>query len=572
MTDRDSMSDSADSIPDEQLFDVLDRYMQLLHSDGIAARADLIAAHPQLAELLRCLDELESLAPMSNVVSPQRGNRDPTMAPGDHAQHSDPIDMLTPLGGESMAPGSADETGRLGSFGRYELLEELGRGGMGVVYRARQSDLDRTVAVKMILASRFASADEVRRFYAEARAAGSLQHPNIVGIHEVGEIDGQHYFAMDLVEGSSLTEVIHHGDRSPDAAAETIAIVARAVAYLHEQGIVHRDLKPSNILLDAEGRPYVTDFGLARIFADDGRHTQTGTIIGTPGYMSPEQAAGRTADVSPKSDVYSLGAILYEMLTGRPPFQGETPLDTLVEVIEGEPTLPHVLNRHVPRELELICLRCLEKDPRKRYLSATALAEDLEHFLKREPVSARPIGIVQRLRRWGRREPALISRLVGLLFASAIVQGDYLWDGQDVVLFLRVMMVFGLWAAVCVVFQRLLHRERWANVARFAWAAADVVLLTIVLLLAPEPIGPLLIGYPLLIAAAGLFFRVRLVVFTTAVSMASFVWLTVRRSEVSEQPHYSLIFAAVLAVIGFVVAYQVYRVRVLSRYYGRRLP
>ena len=569
MSDGEPTADFAGAEPDRQLFELLDQYVRLLHSEATAARADLLARHPELADLLACLDELESLAPpsTSNVVSPQRGNDDPTISPGNHDQHFNPAICPNP------AAAATGEINRPGLFGRYELLEEIGRGGMGVVYRARQSDLDRTVAVKMILSSRFASADEIRRFYAEARAAGSLQHPNIVGIHEVGEIDGQHYFAMDLVDGPSLAEVIRQGNRSPDAAAETMAVVARAVAYLHEQGIIHRDLKPSNILFDQQRRPYVTDFGLARIFSTDGRHTQTGTIVGTPNYMSPEQATGRTGDISPQSDVYSLGAVLYEMLIGRPPFQQETPLDTLVDVIEGEPTLPHVLNRHIPRELELICLRCLEKDPRKRYRSAAALADDLEHFLKREPVSARPSGIIQRLRRWGRREPALVSRLIGLLCAASIVQGDYLWEGKDPVVYSRVMAVFGLWAIACVVFQRLLHREWWANFARFSWAAADVVLLTIVLLLAHGPIGPLLIGYPLLIAAAGLFFRVRLVTFTTVVSMASFVWLMVQRGEVLEQPQYAVIFVTVLAVIGFVVAYQVYRVRVLSRYYDhRRLP
>ena len=563
MSDGKQAPDSTVSERDRQLFALLDRYVQLLHSDETAERDNLVAEHPDLAALLDCLDELESLAPLptSHVVSPQPGNNAPTRSPGDNVSRT------------GSATAADVTTARLGSFGRYDLLEEVGRGGMGVVYRARQSDLERTVAVKMILASRFASEDDIRRFYAEARAAGRLQHPNVVGIHEVGEIDGQHYFAMDFVDGPSLAETIRRGDQSPDSAAKTIAVVARAVAYLHTQGVIHRDLKPSNILLDGEGRPYVTDFGLACIFTDDGRHTQTGTIIGTPGYMSPEQATGRTADISPQSDVYSLGALLYEMLTGRPPFQGETPLDTLVEVIEGEPTLPHVLNRRVPRELELICLQCLNKDPRKRYRSAAALADDLEHFLKREPVSARPHGIIQKLRRWGRREPALVSRLIGLLWAALIVQGDYLWEGQDAVVFTRVMSVFGLWSVGCVVFQRLLHRERWANFARFGWAALDIVLLTVVLLLAHGPIGPLLIGYPLLIAAAGLFFRVRLVAFATFVSMASFVWLAVQRGGALGQPHYSLIFAAVLAVIGFVVAYQVYRVRVLSRCYDhRRLP
>ena len=543
--DHDTLTQTSDQSPnkpvtnrDERLFELLDRYVSSLHAHDVNTRSGLFRRHPELTELLGYLDSLDSLAP---------------------AQVTD--------------FGKALDTESLADFGKYELLAEVGRGGMGVVYRARQQDLDRTVALKMILSSRLASEEDVRRFYAEAKAAGSVRHPNIVGIHEVGQIHGQHYFAMDYIDGQSLEALLRKGPLIAERAAKFLSVVARAVDYLHRHNIVHRDLKPSNILLDWQGHPLVTDFGLAKVF-DTGRdQTQTGTIVGTPSYMSPEQAAGQTSEVSAQSDVYSLGAILYELLTGRPPFKRSNALDTLMEVLEGEATLPSELNRHIPRELELICMRCLEKDPQNRYRSAAALADDLEHYLMREPIEARPASLFQQMRRWGRREPALVSRWGGLMVAAAILQANYLISGVELNFHLKIMSVLGAWVVVSHVFQRMLHREQIASVTRFAWAAADAMLLTTILYMADGPLGPLLIGYPLLVAASGLFFRVRLVWFMTCVCLVSYAGLMLLRGKEASPPHYPFIFAATLAVLGVVVAYQVYRMRVLSRFYEhRRLP
>lgn len=544
---------------DAREFEVLQRYVDSLQSADASSLAGLLREHPQISDLLECLDALHELAPLPNTLEMETGV--PATAGTDGAAFE--------------RPASHGETARreqppIRSFGKFELIREIGRGGMGVVYEASQQDLDRTVAIKMILSSRLASDDDVRRFYAEAKAAAGLRHRNIVGIHEVGEVHGQHYFAMDLVQGESLAERLRAGPVDPETAARSVAEVGRAVHYLHQHGIVHRDLKPSNILLDNNGTPYVTDFGLAKFVDVEGDRTRTGVIIGTPSYMAPEQAAGRTSDVSWQSDVYSLGAILYELLTDRPPFKRETPLDTLVDVLEGEPPLPTRVQPGVPAELELIVLRCLEKAPQQRYASALELTEDLERYLRGEPIEAQPAGAAQRLERWARREPALASRLCGVLVAAAIVQGYYLVSGFDFSFHIQVMSVFGVWALVSFLFQQILRRERFTDFTRFAWMAADAILLTTLLIMAFGSIGPLLIGYPLIVVASGLLFRVRLVLFMTSVCLLSYAVLFYVRGEQEGPWHYPLIFAAALAVLGFMVAYQVHRVRALSRYYEHR--
>jgi tRNA A-37 threonylcarbamoyl transferase component Bud32/tetratricopeptide (TPR) repeat protein len=308
-------------------------------------------------------------------------------------------------------------------FGDYELLEEVGRGGMGVVYRARQMSLVRLVAIKMVRAGHLASAEERQRFRVETDATASLDHPNIVPIYDVGTRDGQPYYCMKLISGGNLTEHLARYETDPRAAAELIATTARAVHHAHQHGILHRDLKPSNILLDAEGRPHLVDFGLAKRSEAETNLTLSGVLVGTPSYMAPELALGRKGAVSTATDVYGLGAVFYALLTGKPPFRSETILQTLEDVRERSPDPPSGSNQRVDRDLETICLKCLEKEPGKRYGSAEALAQDLERWLAGKPIVARPLNHAARTWRWCRRNPVVagMSGIIVLLLAAGVV-------------------------------------------------------------------------------------------------------------------------------------------------------
>ncbi|MSU63207.1 MAG: hypothetical protein EXS31_12565 [Pedosphaera sp.] len=330
---------------------------------------------------------------------------------------------------ESTVAGAPSNSEALGAsstfgtrcFGDYELIDEIARGGMGIVYKARQPSLDRIVAVKMILFGSMASAEQIRRFRIEASAAGSLQHPNIVAVHEVGLHENQHFMVMDYVDGPNLSRLVQDSPLPARKAATYLKAIAEAVQYAHDHGILHRDLKPSNVLLGSDDRPRVTDFGLAKRFDTESSLTLSGHVLGSPNYMPPEQAGGGRQKVGRTSDVYSLGAILYHLLTARPPFRAETIGETLQQVQQTDPLSPRLLNASIPRDLETICLKCLEKEPTKRYATATELADELGRFLKDEPILARPVTRVERAWRWCRRKPALAASFFLILILLLVV-------------------------------------------------------------------------------------------------------------------------------------------------------
>jgi WD40 repeat protein len=364
--------------------------------------------------------EAPTVAPAEPPTHPTPGEarlsiqQDVTVAPGE--------DATLDHGPSSKAHATDASLRRVRYFGDYEILREIARGGMGVVFQARQVSLNRPVALKMILAGQLANETDVKRFHTEAEAAANLDHPGIVQIYEVGQLEGQHYFSMGYVEGQSLSHRLADGPLPPRESSELIRRVSEAIEYAHQHGVIHRDLKPANILLDKNANPRVTDFGLAKKLEADSGLTGSGQIMGTPSYMPPEQTGGKRGELGPAADVYALGATLYALVTGRPPFQAATAMDTVIQVLSDEPVPPRRLNRSIPRDLETIALKCLKKNPSRRYKSAQELADDLGRWLRGEPITARPIWLRERVFKWVRRRPAVAATLVlGLVAALALV-------------------------------------------------------------------------------------------------------------------------------------------------------
>ncbi len=475
--------------------------------------------HPDLADELR---ELWGTVLVANAI-------------GSHASS-------TPIMPAAGLDGVAELPGRLGD---YQLLDEIGRGGMGVVYLARQMKLNRQLAVKMILRGPLASQGDRERFLAEAQAAARLDHPGIVPVYQIGEDAGRMYFSMKYIEGPTLSDLLAAGPLDPQRAAQLLAQVCRAIDFAHQHGVLHRDLKPSNILIDAAGQPHVTDFGLAKQITDRHSLTQPGAIVGTPAYMSPEQAAGSSGSVGPASDVYSLGAILYHMLTGVPPFQAASPVDTLFKVIEQDPVPPRHHNRSVDRDLEIIAVRCLQKPPDLRYTTAGALADDLEAYLNHEPIAARSGRLNQIISRWFRETH----------HATVLENWGLLWMWHSLALFVACLLTnilswyrvenrwyyfylwtagFGTWA---IVFWVLRHRQGPVTFVErqiaHVWAAALLCIIALFPLeaylgLPPLKLSPvlgLIAGMVFLVKAgilSGLFYVQAVALFITAGLMA--VW------------------------------------------------
>ncbi len=470
-----------------------------------------------------------------------------------------PVGTAGDLQSTLLLPGSPSAIGSGGvSASGYEILRELGRGGMGVVYLARQAELDRLVALKMILSGSHAGAEELLRFRSEAVSVARLRHPNIVQVYGVGEHEGRPYVSLEFVEGGALDVRLRQGPLPPLEAAALVATLARAMNHAHKQGVIHRDLKPANVLLALDGTPKITDFGLAKQLTDSALKTGTGAIMGTPSYMPPEQATGKSSEMGPASDVYALGAILYECLTGRPPFQADTPLDTILKLTEEDVVPPRRHSPKCPRNLETICLKCLEKLPRKRYASAGELADDLNRFLNGESILARPIGIVGRFARWCARRPAIATTLLALsvFYVNHLV---LMWlgiDGEDGGYHLFVSCLLPVWLAGAWGFERLVRRPGWAVPGAFAWASLDVISFTVLLWRGHGPQSTLLSGYLVMIPVAALRSLPALVWYITGLCSAGYVGLAIEtaweRPLYGVPPHRSFIFVLMLVIMGLV--------------------
>ena len=547
---------------EERLAALVESLSETQGSAAQAALEEMTRSHPDIAPQLR---ELFAVMSMADAVAEQSTILEPAAA--DHASAAREVTVLAPSSG-SLVPGS---TPLPAAFGDYELLEEIGRGGMGIVYRAVQRSLGRTVAIKMLLRRDLAGPADLARFRSEAEAAAQLDHAGIVSIFEVGEHDGHPFYSMQYIEGTTLAKRLTQGPLPPREAAELLAKVAEAVQAAHARGVLHRDLKPSNILIDAAGEPRVSDFGLAKRLEAGDSVTHTGAILGTPCYMSPEQAAGSRGDVGPASDVWSLGAILYQMLTGRPPFQAASPMDTLLAVLESDPPLPRSLDPQVDRDLEMIALKSLQKPQDLRYASAADLAADLRAYLAGEPVAARRGGLADVAARLFREtHHAVVLENWGLLWMwhSVVILGlcvttDVLaWRGATRVTYL---LLWGgglaLWAPI---FWALRHRNGPVTAVErqiaHIWGAsviASVLLFWVEALLGLEPLrlSPVLalIAGAVFFAKAGVlsgqFYIQATVLFATALVMCLL-------------PDYQhIVFGLVSAVCFFVPGFKYFRQR-----------
>lgn len=524
------MSEPAELSIDPEL---LDRYLNAVQARDTGEQQRLLATCPELAEWSVCLQDLEQLASAIDRPVPEMS--------------------LT----ESAVIGQ--------TFGRYEIVTELGRGGMGIVYHARHVDLGRDVALKMLTAGIYATVEQRRRFLSEARLAARIRHPRIVSIHDAGELQGQLFFTMDLIAGQDLASCLKAGLLPLRSAVELMVTVSLAVQHLHEQGILHRDLKPSNVLIDDDGEAHLMDFGLAHGDDRESSTTATGTILGTPSYMPPEQALGHVRAIDARSDVYSLGAILYELLTGKPPFVGESRIGTLLMVLEREPVRPRIHQPSIPRELESLCLRCLEKDPARRYATAEALAHDLSAWLAGERIITPDDGWLRRVQRTIRRYPAagyrcvvLLSTLVFVLLRCAFTP-DYLSYYQPVILGLiswTGLSVFWEWRG------RRSPEEHWIG---YAFTLTDTLLLTLLLLMT-ENVDKATVGaYLFLVSVSGLWLDVMLLRLSGFAALFGYGTLLLLSSN--EVPAH---VAAIMAVLILsTVAISEFQVRRLK--FGQRL-
>jgi serine/threonine-protein kinase len=554
-------------MPEIQIEQVIEDFIARTEAGEPFDEAQCLRDHPALAEELRDFFRLHQRAQEAFRFGPT----EPT------SQVSRVALPTTQLHATPQVEHSAWSWNRIAEaefplrFGVYDLVEEINRGGMGIVYRAVHRELGRTVALKVLRAGEMATPEEVRRFRTEALASSALSHPHIIPTFEAGEEHGLFYLTMAYIEGRDLESVLREGPLDSHRAACLILKTTEAVAYAHRQSIIHRDIKPSNILVDKADEPYLADFGLAhRLAAEDGG-TLTGQILGTPAYMPPEQASGRARRLTTQIDVYSLGAVLYACLTGQPPFSGPTPFDILLQVIDRAPPNPRQLNKNCPRLLESICLKAISKQPADRYASADDMAHDLRRFLRGDPIDFPKQSRLRRLATWWRREPILLSHLAALVAVAAVVGISFAirLPTVSVTTFAAKFGLLILWVACSIVLQRLARKNQQRDWVHLIWAAVDVTIYTTLMILADAPRGLLLVGYPMMIGASGLFYRVRFVVFMTIVCMLGMMLVSVLVDDpINDRIDFLGIYFIGLLVIGLCVMTMIRRVRGLSRYCG----
>lgn len=590
----DDSSPASDSRRQGRIDDVIVQYLESSSASSKDRRQQLVEQNPDLA------DELNDFFQLHDRL---QGAVDiPDKTDGDITQTSFKRRAF------QRQPKHQELIGQ--SFGDYQIQELIARGGMGVVYKARQVSLNRRVALKMILAGEIADNEEVQRFRSEAEAAAKLEHPFIVPIYEVGCIDHCHYISMSFIDGPSLADRIAQGPLPPYQATELIQKISQAVAYAHDRQIIHRDLKPANILLarkhdqaesamvandsqrqlektfyeKSEFVPRITDFGLAKHTDDHSDLTATGQILGTPNYMSPEQAAGKVAETSQASDIYSIGAILYAALTGKPPLEQDNYLDLILDVIGKEPRQIREINKKIPKPLAIICHKCLEKEPRNRYTSASELADDLGRVLNKEPIVARQASLASRTWRWSRQRPALAVTLISLLvfFCIFLIDSFYLQpktaiknNALDQVYTIYqiadvtsgVLMLVSAWLGAAGVFSMLATVPRLKEFSTYCWAALDVLMLTGILWIARGVESPAIIFYPLLVAVTGLRYRIGLVWMVCGISIGCYwllllqsSWLQVNSTVPASQPIYYSLSLVMFALVMHLLLWRIQQI------------
>lgn len=548
-------TDTDDSQLDEDLAVLVTELTDRLHQGQPVDLHQVCSEHPLCRQNPLLADELRAL--WGTIIV--------TDAIGSHEVR---------LMGDSNSAASDSNVWRMSlpcNFGDYRLIEEVGRGGMGVVYRAEQIGLGRQVAVKMILKDQLASESERQRFFAEARATARLQHAGIVPVYDVGEIDGRPYFAMQYIQGRTLQELINTHSIDERQSVRIVAMIAEAVDFAHQNGILHRDIKPSNILVDSHGIARLTDFGLAK-HTDAGESlTRTGVVLGTPSYMSPEQASGRMGNISPASDVYSLGSVLYHALTGRPPFVAKTTMDMLLQVMEQDPPSARLLNPKIDRDLEMVLVRCLQKPPDLRYPSAAKLASDLNAYLKDEPISARSGQFAQVVARWFRETHhapvlenwGLLWMWHSLVLVIASVLTELLqWNNAGVVSYPLLWTVgLGAWAAVFWALRRRMGPVTFVErQIAHVWGAAMIGIAALFPVEWALGLAPLTLT-PLLAVITGMMFFIKAGILS-GVFYIQAVSLFVAGAAMLAWPQIAhLIFAVVAGLCFFIPGLKYYRLR-----------